>query len=155
MTAANAIPSTTWSSFQRDARRVADQAMESDVLLERRDGPDLVIGTAERREELVESVDVLTRLLSAVIRDPAMLGRLSDPSVLPWLAFLPVRDRETFATEFVTTTAAAIDLGTLAPVSLLLQEWKTTALVHADPRLAAAMRREHLGSGEIVPRPNG
>ncbi|MDA8201615.1 MAG: hypothetical protein M0Z49_02425 [Chloroflexi bacterium] len=153
MIAANAIPSTTWSSFQRDAKRVADQAAESDVLLERRDGPDLVIGTAERREELVESIDVLARLLSAVIGDAAVLRRLSDPSVLPWLAFLPKRDRETFAAEFVSTTAAAIDLGTLAPVSVLLHEWKNTALVHADPRLAAAMRRDHPGAGAIVARP--
>ncbi len=155
MTAANAIPSTTWSSFQRDAKRVADQAAESDILLERRDGPDLVIGTAERREELVESVTVLTRLLSAVIRDVEMLRRVSDPSVLPWLAFLPDRDRETFAAEFVSTTAAAIELGTLAPVTVLLHEWKNTALVHADPRLAAAMRRDHPGAGEAVPRPGG
>ncbi|MGC8634987.1 MAG: hypothetical protein ACP5VP_10040 [Candidatus Limnocylindrales bacterium] len=153
MIAANDIPSTTWSSFQRDARRVADQAAESDILLERRDGPDLVIGTAERREELVESVGVLTRLLSAVISDTAILRRLSDPSVLPWLAFLPQGDREKFAAEFVSTTAAAIDLGTLTPVSVLLHEWKNTALVHADPRLATAMRREHHGVGEIVPRP--
>jgi hypothetical protein len=153
MTAANAIPSTTWSSFQRDAKRVADQAMDSDILLERRDGPDLVIGTADRREELVESVEVLTRLLSAVIGDASIRRSLTDPSVLPWLSFLPERDRETFAIEFVSTTAAAIELHTLAPVSVLLREWKNTALVHADPRLAAAMRRDHPGAGEVVPRP--
>jgi len=155
MTATTTIPSTTWSSFQRDAKRVADRAAESDIRLERRDGPDLVIGTAERREELVESVAVLTRLLGAVINDATVLRRLADPAVLPWLTFLPERDREAFAAEFVSTTAAAIDLGTLAPVSVLLHEWKNTALVHADPRLAAAMRRDHPGAGGIVPRPNG
>jgi hypothetical protein len=153
MTAANAIPSTSWSAFQRDAKRVADQAMESDILLERRDGPDLVIGTADRREELVESVEVLTRLLSAVIGDASIRRSLTDPSVLPWLAFIPEEDRAAFALEFITTTAAAIELHTLAPVAVLLREWKNTALVHADPRLAAAMRRDHPGSGDTVPRP--
>ncbi|MEI7743305.1 MAG: DUF6247 family protein [Chloroflexota bacterium] len=155
MTAANVMPSTTWSSFQRDAKRVADQAMESDILLERRDGPDLVIGTADRREELLESVEVLTRLVSAVIGDVSIRRSLMDPSVLPWLSFLPEQDRATFATEFVATTAAAIELHTLTPVSVLLREWKTSALVHADPRLAAAMRRDHPGAGAIVSRPKG
>lgn len=155
MTSTTTIPSTTWSSFQRDAKRVADQAAESDIRLKRRDGPDLVIGTAERREELVESIDVLTRLLAAVITDAAVLRSLADPAVLPWLTFLPESDRESFAAEFVSTTAAAIDLGTLTPVSVLLREWKNTALVHADPRLAAAMRREHPGSGAVIPRPAG
>ncbi len=155
MITAQTIPSTTWSSFQRDAKRVADQAADSDILLQRRDGPDLVIGTAERREELVESVDVLTRLLASVIHEATLLRRLADPAVLPWLEFLPEDDRELFAVEFVTTTAAAIDLGTLSPVSTLLHEWKNTALVHADPRLAAAMRRDHPGTGETVPRPVG
>jgi hypothetical protein len=155
MTTATAIPSTTWSAFQRDAKRVADQAAESDILLSRRDGPDLVIGTAERREDLVASVEVLARLLSAVIEDPAVLRTLADPAVLPWLAFLPSGDREAFAVEFVTTVNAAVDLGTLLPVSTLLHEWRNTALVHADPRLAAAMRRDHPGDGALVPRPAG
>ena len=153
MTTAAPIPSTTWSAFQRDAKRVAAHAAESDILLSRRDGPDLVIGSAERREELVQSVEVLARLLSAVITDAAVLRRLADPAVLPWLAFLSVDDRKAFAREFVATTAAATDLGTLAPVAVLLREWRNTALVHADPRLAAALRREHPGDGGLVPRP--
>jgi hypothetical protein len=74
---------------------------------------------------------------------------------MPWLTFLPETDRKIFANDFVSTTAAAIDLGTLAPVSVLLHEWKNTALVHADPRLATAMRREHQGSDDVVPRPEG
>lgn len=151
----NPIPSTTWSSFQRDAKRLADEAAESDILLQRRDGPDLVLGTAERRSELVESVDVLVRLLAAVIEEPALRRRMSDPSVLPWLSFLPDEDRETFASEFVETVAGANALGTLGPVAALLHEWKNTALVHADPRLAAALRREHPGEGDLVPRPAG
>ena len=153
MTSAAPIPSTTWSAFQRDAKRVADQAAESDILLSRRDGPDLIIGSAERREELVQSVEVLARLLSAVITDAAVLRRLADPAVLPWLAFLSVDDRKAFAREFVATVAAATDLGTLAPVAVLLREWRNTALVHADPRLAAALRHEHPGDGGLVPRP--
>ena len=155
MTMAAAIPSITWSAFQRDAKHAAEQAVESDLLLSRRDGPDLVIGTAERRDELVASIDVLTRLLSAVIRDRAVAQKLADPAVLPWLEFLGEEDRVAFARDFVATTAAALDLGTLAPVSILLHEWRNTALVHADPRLAAAMRREHHGDGRTLPRPVG
>jgi hypothetical protein len=154
MASSTAIPTTTWSAFQRDARRVADQVEESDILLQRRDGPDLVIGTAERRTELVETVDVLTRLLTSVIEDATVLRKLADPAVLPWLGFLPEEDRRTFAAEFVATTAAGADLGTLAPVSTLIREWKNTALVHADPRLAAAMRREHAGDGDLVEPPS-
>jgi len=150
-----AVPSVTWSAFQRDAKAVADRADESDILLRRRDGPDLFLGNAERHEAILESVGVLSRVLSSVLDDPAVRRQLVASTALPWLRFLSDEDRGQFATEFVETAAASADLGTLTPLAELIREWRNTALVHADPRLAAALRREHLGDGGLVPRPAG
>lgn len=150
-----AVPSVTWSAFQRDAKAVADRADESDILLRRRDGPDLFLGSAERHDAMIESVGVLSRVLAAVLDDPTVRRQITAPGSLPWLRFLPNEDREQFATEFVETAAASADLGTLTPLAELIREWRNTALVHADPRLAAAMRREHPGDGDLVPRPAG
>ena len=42
-----------------------------------------------------------------------------------------------------------------APVGQLLREWKATAEVHADPRVARRLRRRVEASGEAVPVPSG
>ncbi len=148
-----AAPSVTWSAFQRDAKAVADRADESDIVLRRRDGPDLILGNAERHEAILESIEVVSRLLASVLDEPAVRQRLVAPAALPWLGFLSEEDRSQFATEFVETAAASADLGTLTPLAQLIREWRNTALVHADPRLAEALRREHPGDGGLVPHP--
>lgn len=149
------VPSVTWSAFQRDAKAVADRADESDILLRRRDGPDLFLVNAERHEAILESMEVLSRVLASVLDDPAVRRQLTALSTLPWLRFLSEEDRGQFATEFVETAAASADLGTLMPLAVLIREWRNTALVHADPRLASALRREHPGDGGLVPQPAG
>lgn len=148
-------PSVTWSAFQHDAKAVADRADEYDLVLRRRDGPDLVLGNAERYQAALESMQVVSRLLASVLEVPAVRQQLKLPASLPWLQFLSESDRAQFASEFIETAAAGADLGTLAPLAQLIREWRNTALVHADPRLAEAMRREHPGDGGVVPRPAG
>lgn len=149
-----AMPSVTWSAFQRDAKSVAERADESDILLERRDGPDLVLGNAERHEAVLEGLSVMSKLVSALIDVPAFRDGLTEPSVLPWIRFLSEADRRQFAREFVETAASSSDLGTLTPLVVLIHEWRNTALVHADPALSAALRRDHSGDGGLVPRPS-
>jgi hypothetical protein len=149
-----AMPSVTWSAFQRDAKAVAERADASDILLERRDGPDLVLGNAERHEAVLEGLSVMSRLLAGLVKAPAFKAELVEPSVLPWLRFLSEDDRRTFAREFVETATSSADLGTLMPLVVLIHEWRNTALIHADPGLAAALHREHPGDGGLVPRPS-
>jgi hypothetical protein len=143
----------TWSDFLRDPKTVTDRLDEVDAVLHRRDGEDLHLLTESRHEAAQESMAIISRLLASVLQEGVVQERLSGNAAMPWLRFLTAADRVQFATEFIETAVASSDLGTLAPLSALIAEWRDTALVRADPRLAAALRRPHPGDGELVPRP--
>jgi len=143
----------TWSDFLRDPKTVTDRLDEVDVVLHRRDGEDLYLLTEARHEAAQDSIAIISRMLASVLQEGAVRRRLAGDAAMPWLRFLPAPDRVQFATEFIETAIASADLGTLAPLSTLIAEWRNTALVHADPRLAAALGRPHPGDGKLVPRP--
>ena len=42
-----------------------------------------------------------------------------------------------------------------APVGQLLREWRATAEIHADPRLARRLRADIAADGGVVPAPQG
>ena len=113
------------------------------IRLTRRDDEDLVLTTAARAEQDAEVVDGATRMLAAIVNDPVMKSRVGLPAIraaYPWVKFLPPEDLELFITELTETLPAAVDLGNLAPVAQLLSAWRSTAEVHADPEIAAALR---------------
>ena len=143
----------TWSDFLRDPKTVTDRLDEVDVVLHRRDGEDLHLLTESRHEAAQQSMAIISRMLASVLQEGVVQERLSGNAAMPWLRFLTAANRVQFATEFIETSVASGDLGTLAPLSALIAEWRDTALVRADPRLAAALRRPHPGDGDLVPRP--
>jgi hypothetical protein len=67
------------------------------------------------------------------------------PDALPWTTFLPGDDMETFLGELIATARGAVALDNLAPIAVLLTQWRHTAEVHADPRLLALPTREPEG----------
>ena len=72
----------------------------------------------------------------------------------PWVHFLPEADRALFGRSFIETLQACVSLGNFTKLDELLGDWKATALVHADPALAADLRRPIPAGPEIpVPRP--
>jgi hypothetical protein len=54
----------------------------------------------------------------------------------------------------VNSTSAGAEAGTLAPFTQLVHEWRRTAALHADPRLAADLSRLLPGDGPLL-RPPG
>lgn len=89
-------------------------------------------------------VGIAVRLFVAVMNDPATRSNhLMDvlSKVFPWVRFLPEAERVEFIQELVDVMAASDELGTPAPVLQVVAEWRHTAEVHADPELAAALRR--------------
>jgi hypothetical protein len=124
--------------------------------LRRRDAEDLVLTTASRREQEHTVVSAATRLTAALLRQADQRGRerllAALPEVFPWTRFLPADDQRLFLTEFTDTLRAAEDLDNLAPVAQLINEWKHTAEIHADPHLAALLAQDADDHG-IVPEP--
>ena len=69
------------------------------------------------------------------------------------MTFLPEVDVDTFVTELVTVTRGAVELGNLAPVAVLLTQWRHSAEVYADPVLLEILTAEPEGDMGPVPAP--
>jgi hypothetical protein len=107
----------------------------------------------ERDESVVEFT---TRLLAGLVRSgniDVVRGLL--PDAVPWVTFLPSVDFDMFVTELVSVARGAAALGNLAPVAVLLTQWRHSAEVYADPVLLETLTREPEGDNGAVPAPAG
>ncbi|GAA1411507.1 hypothetical protein GCM10009639_63190 [Kitasatospora putterlickiae] len=122
--------------------------------LRRRDAGDLALMRVDQLEQDTTVVDFTSRLLSGLVRtgNTAAL-RAALPEALPWVTFLPAEDVDELIGELVDVARGAVALDNLAPIALLLTQWRHTAEVHADPALYAALTREPDGDLGPVPRP--
>jgi hypothetical protein len=141
-----------FSDLLRHPKDVALEVDEGDIVLRRRDEPDLRLTRADRETERAAAFAAFGRTLRnlAVHNPGALADALGD--AFPWLEFLPVVDRRAFVEEFSRVAAAAAELDTYAPMSQLVREWRATAEIHADPKLARRLRRPtHAAGGRVVP----
>ena len=122
-------------------------------MLRRRNAPALRLSEADREEDRDEAFDALARLLRNLLaHSPAGLEATIDEA-FPWVAFLPRKDRNLFVDELTRTLLAVGMIDNFAPVGQLLREWKATAEIHADPRLARRLRRGIDAEGDAVVPP--
>jgi hypothetical protein len=79
--------------------------------------------------------------------DAGPTGAVHDD--VSWIVHLPHDDLELFVGEL----RAAAEGGDVADVAQLLEEWRATAEVHADPELHKALTRPTSGDYGAVPSP--
>ena len=122
--------------------------------LRRRDAGDLALMPVEQMERDGAVVGFASRLLAGLLRsgNEAAL-RQALPEALPWVAFLPEDDLGAFTAELASVARGAADLDNLAPVAVLLAQWRHTAEIHADPALRDLITREPGGDLGPVPVP--
>jgi len=142
-----------FSDLLRQPNDVAQDLEEADVLLRRRDEADLRLSLADREAERSDAFAAVTRALRnlAVHSPGALAGAISE--AFPWTAFLPAPDRRLFSEEFVSVVSAAGDLDAFGAIAQLLREWRATAEIHADPKLARRLRRPLTADGGPVEPP--
>ncbi|SDO42549.1 hypothetical protein [Actinacidiphila guanduensis] len=122
--------------------------------LRRRDAEDLALMSVAQLEQDAVVVDFSARLMAGLVRSGNSLAlRQALPDALPWATFLPDDDVDTLLAELVATVQGAVALDNLAPIALLLTQWRHTAEVHADPALHALLVREPDGDFGPVPAP--
>ncbi len=93
------------------------------------------------------------------LRNPAVHnpGVLEDAlaDAFPWLEFLPVADRKLFVDESSRVTVAAASIDSDEPLNQLVREWRDTAEVPSDPKLARRLggrfRLQAIASGRRPP----
>jgi len=147
----------TFSDFLRKPKQVVRKVDKHDVLLVRTGGKPSLRLSLESRASAASMVHELGMKLAAdaVASVPEGAGRAELMARhFPWVRFLPEGDRALFERNFVETLQACVSLGNFAKLDELLGDWKTTALAHADPELAADLKRPIPAGPEIpVPRP--
>jgi hypothetical protein len=139
-----------FSDLLRHPKQVTEDLEDSDVLLRRRDEPDVRLSLADRDAGRASAFVALGRTLRnlAVHNTKALAEALAE--AFPWLEFLPPSDRELFVDEFSRVIAASAELDNYVALSQLLTEWRGTAEVHADPRLARRLKRPLEAEGQPV-----
>ncbi|MDH6135993.1 hypothetical protein P3T37_005412 [Kitasatospora sp. MAA4] len=97
-------------------------------------------------------MDFIPRLLAGLVRTENIAAlRQALPEALPGCTFLPAEDVDTLLSELVDTARGAAALDSLAPIALLLTQWRHTAEIYADPALLAILTREP--DGDLGPLP--
>lgn len=122
--------------------------------LRRRDAEDLALMRVDQMERDATVVDFTARLLAGLVRTGNIEAlRQALPEALPWTTFLPPEDVDTMISELVDTASGAVALDNLAPIALLLTQWRHSAEIYADPDLFAILTREPEGDLGPVPPP--
>lgn len=142
-----------FSDLLRKPKEVTDDVEQGDVLLRRRDEPDLRLSRADREAQRADTFSAIGRALRnlAVHSPAAFADALGD--AFPWIEFLPSADRRLFLDEFSRVVVAAAALDDYEALNQLVREWRATAEVHADPKLARRLRRAVEAAGEPVAAP--
>lgn len=137
--ASGEIPFSQLIQHSRETLARLESSRDRRLRLVRRDGEDLVLESARRAEDDERAALASARLLSEMLRsDEAALLRVL-PAVFPWTRFLPDEAVREFAAEFSGTALAAAELGNMAPVGPVIEAWRATAEIHADPVLHKAL----------------
>jgi len=144
-----------WTKFLRDPKLVTAELEQGDVVLHRRDEPDLQLTVAERAAERAEGVEMASSLLQVVASDARSKSKLRRAlgDRFAWIKIMPQKPQAQFMDEFIQCAQAAGQIGDLAPLAQLLHEWKATAAIYADPYLARRLKGPFPGDGGQIPRP--
>lgn len=139
------VHEVTFSELQLQGKATVERLRKSpaqSLLVRRRDAEDLVLTTAARAELEHAAASVTTRMFVALMRrDGGVRELVTDvlPEVFPWVAFLSKEEVQEFVVELVATLRAAESLDNPAPVVQVIEAWRHTAEVLADPELAAIL----------------
>lgn len=131
----------SFSTLLREPNTVTAGLEAGDVIIERRDGEDFVIRSHRLYEQESRALAVLSWSLSRLNAEELMRELVADDGPMPWVRFLPDEDRVLFMRELVSVFRAAADVGRFAAVIEVLDQWRNTAEVWADPELAASLAR--------------
>lgn len=135
----------TFSELQLQGKATVERLRKSpaqSLLVRRRDAEDLVLTTAARAELEHTAASVTTRMFVALMqRDGGVRELVTDvlPEVFPWVVFLSTEEVQEFVVELVATLRAAESLDNPVPVVQVIEAWRHTAEVMADPELAAIL----------------
>jgi hypothetical protein len=129
-----------WSELQRDPKSVAALADEGDVRVRRRDGAALLLTREDRVQSSSEgSISAARALRNVLAHLPADVAARALLDEFPWVDVLPKEDQAKFVSDFARAFQASAELGQWSVLAQTIREWRSTAVIHADPILAGKL----------------
>ncbi|WP_308197388.1 hypothetical protein [Candidatus Mycolicibacterium alkanivorans] len=157
----NVMETVTFSDLQLRGKATVEgwlRRSQSRVLrVQRRDAEDLVLTTVTRAAQAQEASSVTVRIFAALMqRDPYVRELVTEivPDIFPWVVFLSRDEVREFVAELVSTMRAADAIDNPAPVVQVIDSWRHTAEVLADPELTAVLIEPSDGDFGPVPQPS-
>jgi hypothetical protein len=124
------------------------------IRLRRRGAEDLALVRADQSDQEAAVIDFTARLLAGLAREgEAEAIQRALPDALPWSTFLPEHDRALMLSELIEVAQGSASLRNLSPIAVLLEQWRHSAEVYADPDLLKLLTVESTGDLGPVPMP--
>jgi hypothetical protein len=157
MTAIIEVPFSKLVQQPKETVARLEQSQSRRLRLERRDGNDLILESADRAEAKEDALRLTGTLFFHLMQNDegARQVLLALPSVFPWVRFLPRDDVRGFLVELVDTLHACAELGNIAALIPVVEAWRATAEINSDPdlRRAATQSLDGTDYGEGATRP--
>jgi len=150
------VTEVQWSELQRDPKQVAKLAEDGAVRVRRRDGVPLLLIREDRARSATEgSVGAARALRSVLVHLPPGIAARALLDEFPWVDMLPEDEQEQFVVDFARAFQASAELGEWSVLAQVIREWRSTALIYADPVLTERLSGPLAGDGGPVPPPMG
>jgi hypothetical protein len=106
------------------------------VRVRRRDGAPLLLTREDRAQSLSEgSVAAARALRNVLVHLPPDIAARALLDEFPWVDVLPEEAQARFVKDFARAFQASAELGQWSVLAQTIQEWRSTAMVFADPAL--------------------
>jgi hypothetical protein len=140
MAAITQVPFSRLVQQPKETLAYLEQSKGHRLRLERRDGHDLILESADRAGAKDDALRVTGSLFFHLMQNDegARAVLLAMPSVFPWVRFLSAHEIRAFLVELVDTLHACADLGNLAALVPVIEAWRATAEINSDPELRSA-----------------
>ncbi|WP_297627561.1 hypothetical protein [Nocardia sp.] len=150
------VTEVQWSELQRDPKQVALLADQGTVRVRRRDGAPLLLiredSATALSEGSVTAARALRNVLSHLPHDIAARALMDE---FPWVDVLSEKSQAQFVKDFARAFQASAELGEWSILTQTIIEWRSTALIAADPVLAERLTRPAEGDFGPAPEPVG
>ncbi|WP_420431991.1 hypothetical protein [Candidatus Poriferisocius sp.] len=129
----------TFSEFLRQPKEVVADLAQHDVVLRRRNAPDLYLSLAAKDISRAKTIECLARLLCKISADSPEAMDDAVESAFPWVEFLSSDGRREFAEELTRIILASASVENFEQVDLTIDSWQNTAEILSDPELTALL----------------
>jgi hypothetical protein len=148
----------TVTEFARNPNRALKKIERGDIILRRTKGKGSIRVSLESRARAASTgMGDMARVLALLIQtlqlsSSALVEALTTH--YPWVRFLPERDRAEFVREFLETMKACASINNFSRIEAVVNAWRSSAEIHADPELLAHLSKPLSGgTGPALRRP--